>query len=62
LEGGSKKLIKSCNIEYQLSVGEIKCVFEEDLELDLKKIFASIHDYIGLIPVVLVNFFLEENV
>ncbi len=34
---GSKKLIKSCNIEYQLSVGEIKCVFEEDLELDLKK-------------------------
>ncbi|MFA9003036.1 hypothetical protein, partial [Enterococcus faecium] len=49
LEGGSKKLIKSCNIEYQLSVGEIKCVFEEDLELDLKKIFASIHDYIGLI-------------
>ena len=62
LEGGSKKLIKSCNIEYQLSVVEIKCVFEEDLELDLKKIFASIHDYIGLIPVVLVNFFLEENV
>lgn len=42
LEGGLKKLIKSCNIEYQLSVGEIKCIFEEDLELDLKKFLLAI--------------------
>ncbi|MGL9768934.1 hypothetical protein [Enterococcus sp. DIV0806c] len=49
LDGGSKKLIKSCNMEYQLPIGEIKCIFEENLNLDLKKNFASNHEYIGLI-------------
>lgn len=55
LEGGNKKFIQSFNTEFQLLDGEIKCVLEEKLESEMKKIFMRNNNYIGLFHKIIVN-------